>query len=89
MFAFATTAEVLTGATTFVPACVLACALHAGVGDRAPGNEQDHPDDDQYERLPFHRTFPLSTGAQQPEAEVRCAIPLAALRVRRERRGRT
>ena len=68
MFAFATTADVLTGAHHVRSVHVLLRALHAGVGDRAPGNEQNHPDDDQYECLPFHRTFPLSTGAQRGNA---------------------
>ena len=38
---------------------VLARALHAGVCDGTAGNEQDHTDQDQDQRLPFHRTFPL------------------------------
>ena len=58
---------------------VLAGALHAGECDRAPGDEQDHPDHDQYQCLPLHRTFPLSTDGQRDGDPSRVISPLAPL----------
>ncbi len=73
--ALATTTEVVAGATAFVPdAALLACTFHTGVGDRAPGDEQDDSDHHQYECLPFHRSIPPSQPANNVQQVVYASV---------------